>query len=272
MNKTAGMLLQWGFQTESFLASMAPIDLVIASLCDYDDSDEICAQNDKCSLWATFASQQKLAELVVASWYANYGQPHRYLRRLIRRYVSKIEALGSAELSDEIMEAMILASTPPTESLKKKLLSSPCFSEYDPNECGHVTFLTNNSSDDKKEEVNVTSRKLTTLKMRVFPQHNDVAVMKVWEAGSCLAEYFMDQPHLVSGKRVVELGAGLGFTGLILSGLCDADHVQITDYTPACLENLRHNLCINKEWLEDQRDSGSLETLVGSVSWHCTPF
>jgi len=35
--------------------------------------------------------------------------------------------------------------------------------------------------------------------IRVFPEHNDVGVRKVWEAGACLAEFLIQFPHFVRG-------------------------------------------------------------------------
>ena len=48
------------------------------------------------------------------------------------------------------------------------------------------------------------------LRIRTYPYHNDAGVAKVWEAGACLAEYIMYNPHLICDRNVVELGAGVG--------------------------------------------------------------
>ena len=54
---------------------------------------------------------------------------------------------------------------------------------------------------------------------------------------------------MVSRKRVIELGAGVGATGLVIAGCCNATSVHLTDYTNVCRVNLEHNISINKEWL-----------------------
>ncbi len=51
---------------------------------------------------------------------------------------------------------------------------------------------------------------------------------------------------------MVELGAGIGFIGLIASSL-GADQVQMTDYTGTTLENLEYNLKLNLQWFKNQR-------------------
>ena len=68
--------------------------------------------------------------------------------------------------------------------------------------------------------------------------------MKLWEAGTCLAEYLASRPNIVSG-------AGVRFTGLIARSL-GSDHVQMTDYTVTTLENLEYNLKLNLRCLQYQ--------------------
>lgn len=58
-----------------------------------------------------------------------------------------------------------------------------------------------------------------------------------WEAAYVLAEYCMLHPELVAGQRVVELGAGLGLTGLLLARYAAAAEVTLTDYSPRVLAN-----------------------------------
>jgi hypothetical protein len=302
------------FRLESLLCAMVPVDLVLASLCAVgqqqeegdqqqqqqsrtaehhnDPVDSTTCSTSKSLSWASHESQQEFSNLIQKHWCSKYGPSRRYLKSLIRRYISRIEALqvapdsttSSLELSDELMEAMAFSIMSPTDSFKDRLKSSVYFAHVDPNEWGYVSFHVP-STTRRVENEEVITGKVTesttdaiSLKIRVFPQNNDVGVMKVWESGACLAEYLMDQPHLVSGKRVVELGAGVGFTGLIASGACGAAHVQMTDYTNTTLENLRHNIKINHQWLQEQRrltcskDTSSLqvdptpETLVASVS------
>jgi predicted nicotinamide N-methyase len=102
------------------------------------------------------------------------------------------------------------------------------------------------------------------LKIRVFPQHNDVA-LKVWEAGACLAEYLMAYPDMVANKRVIELGAGVGLTGLVMAACCQPISVYMTDYSATCLENMNHNIAINQKWIQHCR--GALGNHEDVVTW-----
>ena len=78
--------------------------------------------------------------------------------------------------------------------------------------------------------------------VRVYPHHNDVGVRRVWEAGACLAEYLIQHPYVVRGRSVMEVGSGVGITGLIVVVFCRPSHVSLTYSTDACLTNIGHNV------------------------------
>lgn len=65
----------------------------------------------------------------------------------------------------------------------------------------------------------------------------------LWPAGIGLAHFIQDHPHLVQGKRVLELGAGLGLPSLVSIHL--GAHVLTTDFHPEVeeyfLRNCRHS-------------------------------
>ena len=60
-------------------------------------------------------------------------------------------------------------------------------------------------------------------------------------------------------SKIVELGAGVGTTGIIVAGLCKTKSVHMTDYTDATLLNMIHNVAINKEWTKRVRESLNVE-------------
>lgn len=67
----------------------------------------------------------------------------------------------------------------------------------------------------------------------------------LWNGGRWLANHLEANPHLVTGKSVIELGAGAGLPSLIASKL-DASFVACTDYPDQELvENLQFNFEVN---------------------------
>jgi len=69
-----------------------------------------------------------------------------------------------------------------------------------------------------------------------------------WPAGYYLVELCFAYPQLIQGKRVLELGSGVGLTGVCLNKL-DPASVVLTDYEEAgpasILSNLRDNIELN---------------------------
>lgn len=74
---------------------------------------------------------------------------------------------------------------------------------------------------------------------------NDVGEA-MWPASVTLAEFFMSRPELVRDKRVLELGCGVGFTGIVLAKLSLCRALILSDYSQGGLELLAENLKINK--------------------------
>lgn len=56
-----------------------------------------------------------------------------------------------------------------------------------------------------------------------------------WPSGIALASYILENPHLVAGKRILELGAGVGLPSLA-AALCGATEVVVTDREPLAID------------------------------------
>jgi predicted nicotinamide N-methyase len=55
-----------------------------------------------------------------------------------------------------------------------------------------------------------------------------------WPSGTALAYHFLKKPELVAGRRVLDLGCGVGPAGLA-AAMAGAAHVELTDYDPHAL-------------------------------------
>ena len=66
--------------------------------------------------------------------------------------------------------------------------------------------------------------------------------LTIWRAAEQLSNYIYNNSELFSGKRVCELGAGLGVVSILLDKLQCCDEVVCTDGDDDTLELLRRNL------------------------------
>ena len=65
--------------------------------------------------------------------------------------------------------------------------------------------------------------------------------LALWLGSEKMCGYLTNHPELVSGKKVLELGAGVGLCGIIASHL-NASRVVLTDGDTSVLTNLRKNI------------------------------
>ena len=75
-------------------------------------------------------------------------------------------------------------------------------------------------------------------------EYNNSTGMAVWKGSEVLAHYLSSHPECVRGKRVLELGAGLGLCGLLAHHL-GASGVCLTDGDIKVLDQLRDNVARN---------------------------
>ncbi|MFP4162609.1 MAG: class I SAM-dependent methyltransferase [Chitinispirillaceae bacterium] len=66
----------------------------------------------------------------------------------------------------------------------------------------------------------------------------------VWPAAEVLARFLLDNPHCVSGKRVLDLGCGSGIPA-VASALAGAAEVQANDIDPLALKLASMNADLN---------------------------
>jgi len=67
----------------------------------------------------------------------------------------------------------------------------------------------------------------------------------VYPAAVAMAYFLLENPNLLKGKKVLELGSGVGVTGLVASKLCK--QIVLTDNQEEVLylleRNIQENLC-----------------------------
>ncbi|XP_017474795.1 PREDICTED: protein-lysine N-methyltransferase EEF2KMT isoform X1 [Rhagoletis zephyria] len=66
-----------------------------------------------------------------------------------------------------------------------------------------------------------------------------------WQASIALADYLVENTHIVKEKCVLELGAGTGLCGMILVRCCGVRHILLTDGSRECVDLMKENVCRN---------------------------
>lgn len=70
--------------------------------------------------------------------------------------------------------------------------------------------------------------------------------LRTWEASLYLTQYLHSNPNLVSGKSIIELGAGTGLLSILAAGRLNAAHVMSTDGLPHVVESMEKNIHRNQ--------------------------
>lgn len=70
--------------------------------------------------------------------------------------------------------------------------------------------------------------------------------LRTWEASLHLAQYLHSNPRLVTGKNIIELGAGTGLVSLLCAGPLEAETVLSTDGLPHVVEMIDENIMRNR--------------------------
>jgi|AntRauTorckE5430_2_1112549.scaffolds.fasta_scaffold06381_1 hypothetical protein len=237
------------FTTESLVRAMAPVNVVIDSFQEcYGPDAPTLLPDDSVPTHLAEEAQGEFAAIIYniiqlpCDNQAAASQPTtRYIRRLLQRYASIVEQYTHLE-NDKFAEIM----------MEYQLKTIGASEIPDPRASCHVSYIVPFSEYCNPDE-NSQRRKKHIINIKVFPYHNDVGVRKVWEAGAALTEYLIERPELVRGKTVCELGAGVGLTGIAISGLCQTKSVHLTDYTEATLDNVEHNVKANMDWVKRAR-------------------
>lgn len=184
--------------------------------------------------WYSPPKQALFASTFEAIYRTQFPPSEAYTLSLLKRYGTLVEGSG-APLEDDTFAEVLASFVLRDRAVQQRRGINSGDAFVDKDELCYVSF-----SD---------SRLGGVVGFRVAPYANDVG-LRIWEAGYYLAEFLLANPHLVQGKKVLELGAGCGLTGLACCQ-AGAEAVHMTDYTDATIANMNHNIMLNSEWLGD---------------------
>jgi hypothetical protein len=218
---------------------MTPVQNVIAALKAAGDQ------------YTTEAFQELVVQHIVTDKPRAYHPASSYITNFLKKFMAEVE--GSANAPSDVLVETLMAnlqharsSSDPTAAMR----TDRCYKNYTIPTSGRL------------------------YPMRVATSAWNETGMALWPAGLLLTQYLLAHPEEVSGRRVVELGAGVGLTSIILAGELSPAAVVATDYCAEVMQNLRHNAQINSrraavpvqartiDWMEwetfpDQLDFGA---------------
>ena len=98
---------------------------------------------------------------------------------------------------------------------------------------------------------------------------------EIWPSSIALSEYVLENEDEFSGKKILELGCGLGLVGIVLTSI--GGDVVFTDYDSHALQFTQENFYRNfnrpaSVQLLDWRDPGSTQSFDIIVERLCTPW
>ncbi|XP_031451227.1 protein-lysine N-methyltransferase EEF2KMT isoform X2 [Phasianus colchicus] len=73
-----------------------------------------------------------------------------------------------------------------------------------------------------------------------------------WDAALHLAEWATENPKVFTNRTVLELGSGVGFTGLVICKTCNPKTYIFSDYHHCVLKQLTENILLNGFTLESE--------------------
>ncbi|KAJ8324991.1 hypothetical protein QVD99_000270 [Batrachochytrium dendrobatidis] len=98
---------------------------------------------------------------------------------------------------------------------------------------------------DKENPINLYHYQKIALVEEIADISQGTTGLRTWQAGLRMIEYMaLDEPDLVVGRRVLELGSGIGLLGLAIS-LMGAKSVCMTDVADSVLDRLSVNIALN---------------------------
>lgn len=147
-----------------------------------------------------------------------YPLQPRYVESFLRAIIDELEN-QSIEIADELYEKMC-------DTFEQKEETDYSFKHFIPNFNDDLCFF-------MKENKNKISQGTTGLNM--------------WESTFAMAELAFCRKQLFEGLKVLELGAGCGFTGIVIAKYCEPKQVTISDGDYTVLDLLEENVSFNFE-------------------------
>mmetsp|Transcript_37742 Transcript_37742/g.58916 ORF Transcript_37742/g.58916 Transcript_37742/m.58916 type:complete len:448 (+) Transcript_37742:44-1387(+) len=173
---------------------------------------------------------------------------HKRICGVLKQLVSEIESTGQ-DVLNEVYEA-----------LAEFQFSNPC-TYYQPEK--------NIAEDMTIARYPVPDMPGSAISIKQNIWHSEVG-LRPWAAAYLLTEWLAERPERTAGRRVLEVGAGVGLTGLMAGARPAAARpacLLLTDYLEEVVENLQRN--VDRSRAEGALPPG-LDVAAGTLDW-CRP-
>ncbi|RFU81983.1 hypothetical protein TARUN_213 [Trichoderma arundinaceum] len=157
--------------------------------------------------------------------------PLRYQVRVLKELVSRIEASiddwDEHGVSDGLMSSLsVLLSTPAPD--EADAVQQKCHVVY------HLASLPSHEAH------------ITLFENRSLISAGGTTGLRTWEAALHLGQLLCQNPGIVSGKRILELGAGTGYLSILCTKYLQSTHVIASDGSDDVINNLPENFYLNQ--------------------------
>ncbi|KAF8326370.1 uncharacterized protein EI90DRAFT_1946266 [Cantharellus anzutake] len=199
-------------------------------------------------------SQEELVEHIIHDeHFQTYPPARSYQLKFWKHIVEKIE-LANEEADERIYERHI--------SLLSQGAPSPFDYMNGPPAPSYITRFWNAPS--SESNVRTSRRSIALLESRTTIEDGTTG-MRTWRASLILAEWLIRRPEIVQKKRVLELGSGVGFLGILIaqldgmrkskldethSGLRGVPSLALTDVNRTVLERCENNISLPPNWFD----------------------
>ncbi|KAG5987368.1 hypothetical protein E4U52_007666 [Claviceps spartinae] len=171
-----------------------------------------------------------------------FGPPVRYrvktLKELSHRIESAIDDWEEYGVSDDIMSTLssLMAGPIPSEATSAQ---QKCFVTY------HLSLLDDLSTSSVQAETSALRPSITLLENRSLIAAGGTTGLRTWEAALHMGQYLCQNPAVVAGKHVLELGAGTGYLSILSVKHLQATHAIVSDGSDDVVNNFHQNLSLN---------------------------
>ncbi|CAK1545265.1 unnamed protein product [Leptosia nina] len=113
----------------------------------------------------------------------------------------------------------------------------------------YLCFIMNNKQKDstcyKHYVIDEDLTNIITIKESRNMVINGTTGMKTWEAALFLTDWILSNKLLFKNKIILELGSGVGFTGITINKHCDISSIDFTDCHVDVINTIQENIEIN---------------------------